>query len=244
VRRIYPPSEVARELAVPAARARDGFRVLTCIANDSAGPALVAMARALGGDDADVIALHLANDDTDAGAVLAPALSRASELGVSARPLAFASGDPADDIVRIADARDVDVVLLGTYGGVAAAVFARAPATIAAVDLAAALADPPTHVLVPVDGSSDGDAALAVASRMQRASGIEITVVDVAATRAARRSIERCEQSGGKLVVESAPTVTAARAAAFDLVVVGASQRALLPPDTRSLVVRGPREAR
>ena len=185
LRRIYPASEAARDLVAvePRARPRPIYRVLACVPGELAGPGLVTMAHALAGEDAELIALHLAHD-APAGDVLEPALARARELGLSARPLAFTSGDPADDIVRVAEVRDAGLVLLahgsldpGKPGAVLAQVLARARATVAVhVDRGAAGA--PARVLVPFHGPADDQAALALAHRIRRTTGVEVTVFD------------------------------------------------------------------
>jgi Kef-type K+ transport system membrane component KefB len=263
LRRIYPTREAVHEMLVvePPHHPHPRYRVLVCISTEHAGTELVTMAHALAGMDADMIALHLAgtgvddNDGIDASSVLAPALERASELGIAARPLVFASTDPADDIVRIADVRDVDVVLLasqepddhGDFGRVVRAVLERAPVTIA-VHVGRGISSC-SRMLVPVIGSPDDRAALAIATRIQRANGAEITVLDVASSSTTHDAIALCQKEGGRVVVEpvaegSSAKDVVSRGNAFDLIVVGISDDQpewMLSESTASLLaVRGP----
>jgi Kef-type K+ transport system membrane component KefB len=183
LRRIYPAQEAMRDLLATddaRPRPRASYRMLTCIASPPAGPSLVGMANALSGEGAEVIALHLASGD-DAGDVLDPALARAGELGLSARPLAFVSDNPAGDIVRVADLRDADLVLLGALGDVAHGVLQHAETTVA-VFVDRGLTGAPARVLVP----GTDRAALALAERIRRTTGV--TIVESAADAEIARS--------------------------------------------------------
>ena len=178
LRRIYPAEAAMRDALAAAdptpARPRASYRMLTCISSSPAGPPLVGIASALSGDGAEVIALHLASED-DASDVLDPALARAGELGLTARPLAFVSDNPAGDIVRVADLREADLVLLGALGDVAQGVLQHAEATVA-VFVDRGLAGAPARVLVR-QGTAGDRAALALAERIQRRTGAGMTVV-------------------------------------------------------------------
>jgi Kef-type K+ transport system membrane component KefB len=254
LRRIYPPREAMRDLlaAEPRTKARAGHRIMACISHDRVGPSLVAMAHALAGGGGETIALHLARVDDraalaaeppDATKVLEPALARAVELGLAARPLAFGSVDVAEDIIRVADIRDVDMVLLGLHqpllsqallGSVVHQVLRHAAGTVA-IHVDRGMRGAPARVLVPVLGSRHDRTALEVAGRIQRATGAEITVFQVAAPagEATDEAIRGFEDNGRRVSVETAPPASPAaviermidRSRDFDLVVVGVGRQ-------------------
>lgn len=195
--RVYPARDAIRDLVAGAAgqspvRAPDD-RILACISHSRVGPAMIAMAGALGGEGAEIIALHLTREDelldtqkpADADAILAPALARASELALQARALSFASHDPADDIVRVADVRAPDIVLLGLhkpvlgtdlFGGVVHAVLRDAESHVA-VFVDRGLAAAPVRLLVPFRGGEHDRAALQLAARLQCAHAAKLAVL-------------------------------------------------------------------
>jgi len=245
---IYPPREMARDMLADGATAAppsaERFRMLACVSHAETGASLVSMARALATDGSQLVALHLAvpNDrgsallagGEDPTEVLAPALDRAAAAGVPARPLSFVSADPAEDIRRVAEVRDVDLVLLGLHkpvlsqtllGGVVHDVMAGVRATVA-VFVDRGLGDV-KRVLVPFQGSPHDRAALALAARVQRATGAAITVLHVITRRGAGDpTATDFAEAGGSVTVETiehaSPAAAAIeRSARYDLVIVG-----------------------
>jgi len=249
LQRIYPPSVMARDLVAdqpPAPTHRDGFRVMACVSHASAGPSLIAMARAIGGES-EVVALHLESPadrasahvgrDRDATPVaLTTGIEHARAHGVLVKPLSFVSTDPAEDISRVADVRDIDLILLGVHkpvlsqtllGGVVHEVMHQAEATVAVYierrgrDLG--------RILVPFQGSPHDRAALAIATRIQLHRTVEITLLHVIGhgrPGEAHATVETFVEAGGRVHVEtveheSPATVAVERAAMFDLVIVG-----------------------
>lgn len=239
LRRIYPAREAIRDLVAvdPEPPPAAAYRVMACVSRAALGPPLVAIARAIGGDRTEAIALHLAADDAaDAADVLEPALARAIELGLAARPLAFDSRDPADDIVRVADLRDIDVVLLagdaaadrGELGEVTDRVLARADGTVAVyVARGGAAGGVAPRIVVPFHGSRDDHAALELATRIQRSTGAALTIRlgPGAARGAGAEAIARLTGRGAPVIVEHArvpdPRAAVEGAGDGDLVVIG-----------------------
>ena len=205
---IYPPVVMARDLlehtpASPVTQPR--FGILACVSNPKTAPGLASLAASLAGKAADrarVWGLHLVDPnereafeielqggDGDA-ATLAPFSARARDLDVPVRPMSFASSEPGADICRVAEARDVDLILLGWHkpvlsqthlGGVVHDVLAGADAPVGVFvdrDFEA-----PRRLLVPWLGSSaeaNDEAALAIAARLCRTTGASMTVLGVA----------------------------------------------------------------
>ena len=273
--RLYPPREAIRDLLaaeprVPARRA-NMERVLACIPHPDSGPPLIALAGALGREGSEIVALHLVAGDVpvvasreavDGEAALGPALARARELGLAVRPLAFASRDPAEDIVRVADVRGAELVLVGLAAppagdarleGVVQDVLRRADAEVL-VFVDRGFAVPPARVLVPVAGGAHDRAALAIARRVQRATGAPMVVLDAAPAEA----FAAAELAGAErepIAAGALGDAAVARAVAGDLVVVGlgpdrgtrgargerAVEQLLRDAAVSVLVVRGPR---
>lgn len=196
--RIYPPQDVIRDLlaAEPRGTARRANmdRVLACIQRPETGPHLIELAGALAHAGSEIVALHLApeedpaipaRDATDGDEALGPALARAHELGLSVRPLAFASHDPAEDIVRVADVRGAELVLVGHAGragdlrfeGVVRDVLRQADTEVL-VFVDRGFAAPPSRLLVATAGEVPDQAALAIAERLRRATGAPIVALD------------------------------------------------------------------
>jgi Kef-type K+ transport system membrane component KefB len=257
LRRIYPPKEAVRDLLAAESRpkADAGHRVMACISHDRVGPSLVTMAHAIVGAPGEAIALHLSrldersttgDDGPDAAAVLEPALASAEQLGLALRPLAFSSSDFGDDIVRVADIRDVDLVLLGVHkpllgqamlGGVVHEVLQHAAGTVA-VHVDRGMPASPRRVLVPFQGSRHDRAALELAARIQASTGAAVTVLELApAARAgaAREIVDSMHAEGFRADVESLATdspaaATIERSRDVDLVVVGVGREWGLRP--------------
>lgn len=224
---------------------------MACISHDRVGPSLVTMARAIVGSRGEAIALHLSrlderattgDDSPDAAAVLEPALASAEQLGLALRPLAFSSSDFGDDIVRVADIRDVDLVLLGVHkpllgqamlGGVVHEVLQHAAGTVA-VHVDHGMPASPRRVLVPFQGSRHDRAALELAARIQASTGAEVTVLELSPA-ASREVVEGLQHDGLRATIEPVSTdspaaATVERAQDVDLVVVGVGREwGLLP---------------
>jgi Kef-type K+ transport system membrane component KefB len=138
--RIYPASELARELArdaeigaPPSAVRPATFTALVCVAYERSGPALLNVAAALAGrDDASgrIYALRLEPASDRASFVidqredaqppaeetgLGPLIESARKEHVHVRPLSFVTIDPARDICDVAAVKRADVVLLGWH---------------------------------------------------------------------------------------------------------------------------------
>jgi nucleotide-binding universal stress UspA family protein len=260
---IYPASAMAHDLLEDEPKpaiARGTSRVMVCVSDGSAGPGLVHVARSLAGAQGELIVLHLANpsdrsssvvgDPADAAAeVMRPAIDHARSLGALVRPLSFVSTELAEDIARVADARDVDVAVLGLHkpvltqtflGGVVHDVMEQADVTVA-IYVERKRAEP-RRVLVPFQGSPHDRAALSLAARVQQTCGSEVTVLHVVRAdgrSAAKSAVDTFAESGGKVHVETvehrSPAVAAIeRAGAFDLVIVGVGEEWGLGERTRS----------
>jgi Kef-type K+ transport system membrane component KefB/nucleotide-binding universal stress UspA family protein len=254
LQRIYPPSAMAHDLLddeAPPAVEPIASRVMVCVSDGSAGPGLVSMAKNLAGEAGEVIVLHLsaATDRSSArvgdpaaetAEALEPALEHARAIGLAVRPLSFVSREPAEDIARVADVRDVDVAVLGLHkpvlsqsllGGVVHEVMRQADTTVAVyVDRAGR---EPRRILVPFQGSGHDRAALALAARVQQSVGSEITVLHVvrsdAGSSESRKAIDSFVETGGKVLVETvehrSPAAAAVeRAPGYDLVIVGVGE--------------------
>jgi Kef-type K+ transport system membrane component KefB len=234
--RVYPARDAIRDLlaespGLPPARVSED-RILACISHSSGGPAMVAMAGALGGQQAEIVALHLTRDDDllDAdGDILGPALARAAELSLAARALSFSSRDPADDIVRVADVRVPDVVLLGlhrpvlgndVFGGVVRGVLRDADTQVA-VFVDRGLSPRPGRLLVPFQRSDHGRAALQLALRIQRSHDAAVVVLVEADARAEALAILHRDGARASVETIAAGSAVVDRASDYDLIIVG-----------------------
>ncbi|WP_053235026.1 cation:proton antiporter [Sandaracinus amylolyticus] len=252
LRRVFPDRAAIEErfvdaparTAAPSARAPEV--VLACVSDPRSGPALAAAAHALVGERADgarVFGLHLAEpsdrasselrrETRDEPPVLSAFLATARALAVDARPLAFVSSAPADDIVRIADAKRASTIVLGGHepwlfegrlDGVVAQVVRRARATVAVlVGTERGVPDGGFgRILVADAGAKEDRVAVEVARRLGARAGTRVTCLAVGADAAARAlpdgwSRERASQSSPR---DALLAITASRA--FDLVVLG-----------------------
>jgi len=254
---VYPAREMALDLVdgapptEPTLARAEG--VLVCVADRRSGPGLVDLAVRLSQLPGERIhALHLeppadrSSDRIDpdhkpGSGVLAPLLDRARGLGVTVKALSYVSSDPAADICRVAELRDVRLVLLGLHrpllsqarlGGVVHEVMRdAAPAVAVLVERADAA---PQRVLVPYQGGENDRAALSLARALLR-DGVAITilhVVDPGRTDEAGGGAQGLirsvfEEDSGSVVLEvvrsSDPleVVLAKCHADYDLVVVG-----------------------
>jgi Kef-type K+ transport system membrane component KefB/nucleotide-binding universal stress UspA family protein len=176
-----------------------GYRILLCASHASSARGLFTMASALADrtESSRLYALHLvpatdrgssrlSGGSDESGAILAPVLERAAEVDLPVRSLSFVSAEPARDIAQVAEVRQIDLVLLGWHkpvlsqthlGGVVHDVMAQAPATVGVfVDRGLASIK---RVLVPYLGSPHDRAALALAHRLQKNVGAEVTILHV-----------------------------------------------------------------
>jgi len=196
---VYPPAELAKEIARPGEIAQPTFTVLMCVAFDRSGPAMVSLARALVAEQLGahrLYALKLVRptdrssffiiDQEETGMQgLKPLLDRAEQMKVDVSPIAFVSPRPAEDICNVAEVKGADLVLLGWHkpvltrtvlGGTVADVLEKAEADVGVfVDRGLQQV---RKVLVPFQGTPDDKAALELARRMT-AGSTEVTILHV-----------------------------------------------------------------
>ncbi|NMO19980.1 universal stress protein [Pyxidicoccus fallax] len=253
LRWIYPMEEMAKDRLTPPVSLEPGpvpYSVLMCVSHGQVGAGMASLARALVGTERSQLhALHLVSPEraslrpeagraTPAESALAPLLGRAEKLGLPVRPLSFVSAEPAEDIVRTAQARRADLVLLGWHkplfsqtmlGGTVHEVMKASSGTVAVlVDRGL---ENVKRVLVPFVGSRHDRAALGLARRLMKQAGAEVTVLHVTSDlggKGARAQVDELfpSEEGGvrlKVVRHDAPDEAALEEArnGYDLVVVG-----------------------
>ncbi len=200
---VYPMSEIARdEDGAVGVVTSGGFTVLMCVAYDRSGPAMVTLAGALAGDApagdrlyalrlirptdrASFVLRQQAGVADDAGP-LVPLLTRAEELHLEVRSLAFVSSQPAHDICSIAQVKRADLVLLGWHkpivgntvlSGTVHDVMRRAETDVGVlVDRGL---DRIETVLLPYLGIAHDTGALRLAHRLASHVGARVTVLHV-----------------------------------------------------------------
>ncbi|WP_437561910.1 cation:proton antiporter domain-containing protein [Sorangium sp. So ce542] len=206
LRWIYPPEELAKELAdvperTPLPAAADAFTVLMCVSYERSGPGMVTLASALAGHGPEARRLYALRliPPTDRGsfyldqgperqgaAALAPLLARAKELGAEVRPLSFVSPKPSHDICNVADVKQADLVLVGWHkpllsqtvlGGTVYEVM-RGARTDVGVLIDRGLTAV-RKLLVPFHGTAHDKAALALARRLAQQVGADVTILHV-----------------------------------------------------------------
>jgi Kef-type K+ transport system membrane component KefB len=250
------PARLIRETADAEQGEPDDYTVLLPISLPSSGPGLVRAARLLApaGRQPRLYGLHLQRSsdhslhrvepeqrpgDND---VLGPLLVAAEAEDVEVRPLSFTSRDVAQDIVDVANVKQVDLVLMGWHkpvlgrsilSGTVNTVLRSAP-----VDVAVLVERGPApwrRILVPYRNPTEDLGALEMARRIAAHGGAEVTILHVTAPdgrangapRPASRWDEHELPDGVRLkVVESASPLAAAVAEAqrgYDLIVVGVS---------------------
>lgn len=203
---VYPDQALGRERedepAEPAGAGVRPFGVMICVSDATAGPGLATLVGALASGKRDqpssVLALHLWDPthrplaeqrrrEADVHqAPLVPLLAQAKELGVEVRALAFASGAPARDICRTAQAKGMSLMLLGAHkplllsgrlSGVVSEVVAKAHCPVAVlVDRGL---NRVARVLVAYAGGPEDVAALELARRIGGTSGTTLTLFHV-----------------------------------------------------------------
>jgi Kef-type K+ transport system membrane component KefB len=239
LKRVYPARDAIRQLLAVDPPSVRGDRIMACISHPRVGPAMARIAHLLAGEQTELVAVHLTRDAEDVdppdGSVLGPALACAEELGLRTRPLSFPSAHPADDIVRIADMRTPEILLLGYHkpllsqtllGGVVHDVLREAEPMVGVLverDLKAS----PASLLLPFHGTAHDRAALGLAARIQRATGATLTILCVDPLgRVEHEARIAAAQLGARATVEviqdrGATQAIVARSQAADLVVVG-----------------------
>jgi Kef-type K+ transport system membrane component KefB len=181
--RIYPRREMLRSVeATPEPTAPAPTPTLICVSDPAIAPALVAVGRHLVTGDEALLALHLVRSDRPSaylGGGPAPerqealevVQDRADALGVRVRTLSYVAEDPARDIVRVAEAKSVGLVILGSHrplltegelGGVVRRVLATSVADVAVL-VDRGLADVRSIRVI-----GDDEAVRSVADRMRR----------------------------------------------------------------------------
>jgi Kef-type K+ transport system membrane component KefB/nucleotide-binding universal stress UspA family protein len=218
--RIYPTERILRELAetpestVTTLPVVARYTALACVAFERSGPGLVTLGAAIAGRDdahsrlyalrlipaanrASFVLEHQIQADAAAQSALAPALERAKELAVRARPLSFVSTAPAKDICDVASVKHADVILLGWHkpllgatmlSGTVHEVMEQATSDVGVfVDRGLARFE---RVLVPYLGSEHDRAALHLAKRIAENSRAKVTILHVTTAEAQRLGVE------------------------------------------------------
>jgi hypothetical protein len=205
LRIVYPDRELAGERVAEPVTTRKGdpepFTLMMCVSDPRLGPALATLAAALTGrreTSARLFALHLwrpsdrpsvehrrleSESDTDA---LQPLLSRARDMDLEVRPVAFVSNDPAADICRTAEAMEAGLVLLGahkplllegTLGGKVREVVSQAQMPVGVlIDRGL---ESVKSVLVAYAGGAEDRAAIEIAHRLVARSRARMTLLHV-----------------------------------------------------------------
>jgi Kef-type K+ transport system membrane component KefB/nucleotide-binding universal stress UspA family protein len=222
---LHPRRRAAMESAGRDPRRPEGGGVLLCVADPRVGPAMATLAGALEGGRT-IQALHLMQADRASAFLLGgeprsdaldPLLGRARALGLDIEPLAFFSNAPAADICAVAEARRVDLVVMGVHrpligrsflGGVVGVVL-ESPCSAVALLLDRGLHDP--RRVLWLDETGEAGAAAGVLAKALEQGG--------------RVAVERVAVDKGSGPDRALLT----RAAGFDLVVL-----ALRDPDSRT----------
>lgn len=125
--RIYPRKDMLQILEpMPEPAPRALGPTILCVADPALVPALLAVGRRLVGQGEALIALNVVRSDRPAtylqGAQdpaqtqpLDQLLAQAERIGVDVRPLSFVAADPAQDIVRVAEAKGASLLVLGEH---------------------------------------------------------------------------------------------------------------------------------
>jgi Kef-type K+ transport system membrane component KefB len=199
---VYPDHELARDrLVAPpetVPHVPAPFTTMICVSSGDSGPGLAVVAAALtGGQPTRLFALHLRRpsdrpsvelrhaQDHEEGP-LGPLLHHARRLMLEVRPLGFVSAEPAVDICRTAQAKQVSLVLLGAHkplllegrlGGTVSQVAGHAHSTVGVlIDRGLTRVE---RVLVAYAGGAEDVEALRLARRLSAEPGIEISLLHV-----------------------------------------------------------------
>lgn len=199
---VYPDHELARDRLIASTdtvpSAPVPFTAMICVSSGNSSPGLALVAAALtGGQPARLFALHLRRPsdrpsvelrhtpDREEGP-LGPLLRHTRSLMLEVRPLGFVSAEPAADICRTAQAKQVSLVLLGAhkplllegrFGGTVSQVVGQANSTVGVlVDQGLTKVE---RVLVAYAGGAEDAEALRLACRLSAVSGIEIFLLHV-----------------------------------------------------------------
>ena len=188
---IFPRAEMLRDMEPePEPEPSAPTPTLVCVSDPALVPALVAVGRRLVGPGEALLAVHVVRSDRPSAYLagepdlrdvepLTVVKERAAAYGVVVRPLSFVAEDPARDIVRVAEAKAANLVILGTHrpllvegelGGVVRRVLAESTADVAVL-LDRGLTDVGGVMVV---GTGD-DAVNRVAGRL---AGAGVAVVD------------------------------------------------------------------
>jgi Kef-type K+ transport system membrane component KefB len=148
---IYPREKMLAEVLTPPSAAQTVYRCMICIADPAIAPAMVRLAHNLRLDPREaLLALHLlpadrpsvylrVQADPEDPQALDAVGTCAEELGIQVENLAFASSSPAEDICRVAEEKEVPLLLLGTHrsllgrdllGGIVGKVLADSPCDV------------------------------------------------------------------------------------------------------------------
>ncbi|HEY7090135.1 MAG TPA: cation:proton antiporter, partial [Tepidisphaeraceae bacterium] len=236
-----------------------GFRVLIPISLPESGPSLARLAGMLIGangqpDAGRALALHLRrpaaheayrsgldeNSEDQGLASLTPLLAEATKRKLPVEPISFVTQDVAEDIAAVAQARQVDLVLMGFHkpvftktilGGIVHQVLTECQSDVAIL-VDRGMADV-RRILVPFMGSTHDRLAMELAARVARSSpDSRITVLHVVdpangqGKLGAKGIVERAFEDPQKVtleVVEDGSPIDAVmnKAAQYDLLVVG-----------------------
>jgi nucleotide-binding universal stress UspA family protein len=259
------PARLIRETTAAEAAEPGEYTVLLPISLPSSGPGLLRAARLLApeGRQPRAYALHLQrSSDTSLSRVdlqqrpaddevLRPLLDAAAAEDVEVRALSFTSRNVGQDIVDVARAKQVDLVLMGWHkpvlGGSILSGTANTVLRSAQVDVAVLVDRGPApwrRILVPYRNPTEDLGALDMARRIATRGDVEVTILHVpalhgpvsAADRLASRWEEHAFPEGVRLkVVESANPLDAAVHEAqqgYDLIVVGVSSAWGTKPST------------
>lgn len=260
---VYPQSEMELMPASPeeAASPKEKlFRMLLCVGDARTGPVMARFAKALAPPShgsSRVYALHLVKPIERTSSYLAeeaalesladeeglvPLLESAEEEGLRIFPLSFVASNPAEEIARVAEAKEADLVVLGSHrpvlnrtrlGGTVYQVMSQARTDVAVlIDRGLERVG---RVLVPFQGSPHDYSALKLARRLKTTVGAEVTILHVVrpertgtdprmGAEVQVQSVFEADPSVTLKVVAHSEPVTAAleeSAQGYDLVIIG-----------------------
>jgi Kef-type K+ transport system membrane component KefB len=243
--RIYPRSEMRREVERAAAVQEVRPTVLLCVSDTAIAPAMVVLGKALTGRGVRrLAALHVLPSDrpsvylrAERGAAGGKMMSRIRALGrrfgTEIQSISTVSAEPAPEICRVAEVERAELLVLGAhrpvlgrsaFGGVVQEVMRRATVpTGLLVDRGLGRL---RRVLVATDESSAGGVAEELALRFGENESLEVTRVEVDGDIAIlRRPLEPAQRlpitPAGTLADRLAAVFPARKRRDFDLLVLG-----------------------